>query len=158
MTDPTPESAPEHPFTRALRTWEAWSSADTWTRIVAHAREQREALDGLGDLDELTRGPDPLAALRGNREVIEFMTGWQWQAMRAAREQGYGWYAIGQALGLDAEQARRAYLAAIERQELAANALAGLGPLPRHDPRLRDLADDAEPTDGPDPATPHDDA
>jgi hypothetical protein len=59
MTDPTPESASEHPFTRALRTWEAWSSADIWARIVAHAREQRQALDGLGDLDELTRGSGP---------------------------------------------------------------------------------------------------
>jgi hypothetical protein len=162
MTDPTPESAPEHPFTRALRTWEAWSSADTWTRIVAHAREQHEVLEGLGDLEGLTRGPDPLAALRANREVVEFMSGWQWQAMRAAREQGHGWYAIGQALGLDAQRARRAYLAAIQRQELAAHALASLGSLLRYNPRWRDLANDDGRDEGRaddrDPATPHGDA
>jgi hypothetical protein len=130
----------EHPFTRALRTWEAWSSADTWTRVVADARERDQDLDGLGDLEELTNGPDPLQALRANREVVELMTGWRWQAMRAAREQGYGWREIGRALGTAPEQARSAYLAAIERQELVARSMP-LGPL-RYDPRWRELADD----------------
>jgi hypothetical protein len=139
---PTPKPAPEHPFTRALRTWEAWSSADIWTRAVSHAHGQSRDLTALGDLEELTRGPDPLEALRANREVVELMTGWQWQAMRAAREQGHGWYEIGQAAGLEPEQARRAYLAAMERQEFAAGAMRDLGPLLRYDPRWRELADD----------------
>jgi hypothetical protein len=146
MTEqPVPEPTPEHPFTSALRTWEAWSSADTWTRVLADARQHDRDLDGLGDLEELTSGPHPLEALRANREVIEIMTGWQWQAMRAAREQGHGWHEIGRALGLEPEQARRAYLAAIDRQELAARAMSDLGHLLRYDPRWRELADDNDP-------------
>jgi hypothetical protein len=134
-TEPAAEPTPEHPFTQALRTWEAWSSADTWTRVVADAHMHGQALDGLGDLEELTSGPDPLDALRANREVVEFTSGWQWQAMRAAREQGCSWHDIGRALDLDAEQARGAYLAAVERQELAAPALSDLGSLLQYDPR-----------------------
>ncbi len=136
-----PEGTTEHPFIRALRTWEAWSTADVWSRVVAHAREEGRDLSELGNLDELTRGPDPLTALRANRAVVELMTGWQWQAMRTARTQGYGWGEIGQALGLDAEQARQGYLAAVDRQALAAHAMPGLGPLLRYDPSWRDLAD-----------------
>jgi hypothetical protein len=139
---PSAGPAAEHPFTCALRTWEAWSSADTWTRVVTHAREQGRDLDGLGDLEELTSGPDPLEALRATREVVETMTGWQWQAMRAAREQGYGWHEIGQALGLDAEEARGTYLAAVDRQELASHVTSKFGHLLRYDPRWRALADD----------------
>jgi hypothetical protein len=130
----------EHPFTRALRTWEAWSSADTWTRVVADARKRGQDLDGLGELEELTNGPDPLQALRANREVVELMIGWRWQAMRAAREQGYGLREIGRALGIAPEQARSAYLAAIERQELVARSMPP--GLLRYDPRWRELADD----------------
>ncbi len=135
---------PEHPFTAALRTWEAWSSADTWTRVVANAKQHGQDLTALGDLEELTSSPDPLEALRANRKVVELMTGWQWQAMRAARDQGYGWDEIGQALGLEPEQARGAYLAAIERQELVAPAMSDLGPLLRYDPHWRELAGDSE--------------
>jgi hypothetical protein len=139
VPEPTP---PEHPFTRALRTWEAWSSADTWMRVVADAKEHSQDLTALGDLDELTSGPDPLTALRANREVVEIMTAWQWQAMRAAREQGHSWREIGRALGLVAEQARHAYLASTERRELIADRMSDLGPLLRYDPRWRELADD----------------
>jgi hypothetical protein len=135
-------SVPEHPFNRAWRTWEAWSSADTWTRVVVDARGKDRDLSALGDLEELTSGPDPLTALRANREVIETMTRWQWEAMRAARERGCGWHEIGQALGLDAEEARGAYLAAVDEIELAAGAMTDLGPLLRYDPRWRALADD----------------
>jgi hypothetical protein len=141
---PAAEPAPEHPFTRALRTWEAWSSANTWQWVVADARRRGRDLGALGNLDELTTGPEPLEALRANREVIELMTLWQWQAMRAAREQGHDWHEIGKALALDSEEARRAYLAAVQRQELAAQAMPELGRLLRYDPRWRDLADDSD--------------
>jgi hypothetical protein len=95
--DAHPDSgqASEHPFIRALATWEAWSSADTWNRVVAHARQEGRDLSELGNLEELTRGPDPLEALRANRAVVELMTGWQWQAIRAARRQGCGWVRSG---------------------------------------------------------------
>ena len=81
-THSTADPIAEHPFTRAWRTWEAWSSADTWTRVVAEARRHHRDLSGLGDLEELTSGPDPLEALQANREVVETLTGWQWHAMR----------------------------------------------------------------------------
>jgi hypothetical protein len=110
--------------------------------MVADARQRGQDLNSLGDLAELTRGPEPLEALRANREVVELMTGWQWQAVRAAREQSRSWHEIGQALGLDAEEARRGYLAAIERQELAARRMSDLGPLLRYDPHWRELACD----------------
>ena len=132
----------EHPFAAALRTWEAWSSADTWTRVVANAHQHGQDLSALGDLEELTGSPDPLTALRANREVVEIMTAWQWQAMRAAREQGRSWREIGQALGVEAEQARHAYVASTERRELIAQRMSDLGPLLRYDPRWRELADD----------------
>jgi hypothetical protein len=140
---PTQE-LPKHPFTRALETWEAWSMANTMRSALATAREQgdHETLARFERYPEWTQGPGPLEALAANREVVQLMTGWQWQAMRAARQQGYGWQGIGEALGVDAEQARQAYLAAIERQELAADAMSDLGPLLRFDPRWRELADD----------------
>jgi hypothetical protein len=135
-------SVPEQPFNRAWRTWETWSSADTWTRVVADARRKGRDLSALGDLEELTSGPDPLTALRANCEVVQTMTRWQWEAMRAAREQGYGWHEIGQVLGLDAEGARGAYLTAVDEHELAADRMSDLGPQLRYDPRWRALADD----------------
>jgi hypothetical protein len=131
--------APTHPLTKALETWEAWSQADTWRRVVTDARQHGRDLSGLGDLAELTSGPDPLAALRANREVVETMTAWQYSAMRAAREHQRGWHEIGDALGLEAEQARRAYLERTERHQLAGKALPGLL---RYDPHWRELADD----------------
>jgi hypothetical protein len=143
VTAEHPDAAPlaEHPVDRALRTWEAWSSADVWRRIKADARKHGQDLSGL-DLERLTSGPDPLEALRANREVVQTMTGWQWQAMRAAREQQHGWDEIGGALGLDPEQVKRAYLERVERQRLAAERTSDLGPLLRYDPRWRELADD----------------
>jgi hypothetical protein len=62
--------------------------------------------------------------------------------MRAAREQGCRWNEIGEALGLDAEEAKATYIAAVERQELAAHVTSELGHLLRYDPRWRALADD----------------
>ena len=139
---PSLDPVAEHPFTRALRTWEAWSSADTWQQVVTNARQQGRDLGTLGDLEELTSGPDPLEALRANRAVVETMTGWQWHAMRAAREQGCGWHEIGQALGREPEQTRRDYLTAVEQRQLAARAMPELGRLLHHETRWRDVADD----------------
>jgi len=78
--DPTPDPVAEHPFTRALRTWEARPSADTWQQVVTDARQQSR-----------------------------------------------GWHEIGQALGVDPEQARHAYLAAVEQRQLRRTCHAGAG-------------------------------
>jgi hypothetical protein len=140
---PTPpaQPLPEHPFGRALHTWEAWSSADTWRRVVTEARQHDQDLSGLGDLEELTSGPDPLEALRANREVVETMAGWQWLAVRAAREYGHGWHDIADALGvIHPEQARDAYLETLERQQQLADRMPP--GLLRFDPRWRELAND----------------
>ena len=147
------EEPPKHRFTQALETWEAWSAADTWQRVIADPRQHGRDLSGLGDLEKLASGPDPLEALRANRELVDTLTGWQWQAMRAARQQGRGWHEIAAALGLEtdrtdlpaalacgADVARRAYLGAIQRQQRASNHLPP--GLLRYDPRWRELADD----------------
>ena len=139
---PVPQPAPDHPFTRALKTWEAWSSADTWTRTIADARAHGRSLTGIGEPEELTRGPHPLEALAANREVVELLIRWQWQAMRAAREQGCSWREIGHALGVGGAEARSTYVTAVERQALAARFMPELGPLLRYDPRWRELADE----------------
>jgi dihydrofolate reductase len=66
---------------------------------------------------EWTKGPGPLQALAANREVVDQLVGWRWAAMREAREQGHGWAEIGTALGVDAAQARQAYLERIQQQQ-----------------------------------------
>jgi hypothetical protein len=159
---PDPESHPgqqrqevsKHPFNRALETWDAWSMADTMRRALQRAREQgdHETVATFERYPEWTQGPGPLEALRANRELVETLTGWQWQAMRAARQQGRGWHEIAAALGLEADRtdlpaalacgadvARRAYLGAIQRQQRISDRLPP--GLLRYDPRWRELAE-----------------
>jgi hypothetical protein len=139
-----PEELPKHPFTRALQTWEAWSMANTMRTAREKAREQgdHEALARFERYPEWTQGPGPLEALRANREVVDLMTGWQWQAIRDAREQGHGWREIGAALEVDGDQAKRDYLETVDQQRLAREHDPELARLLRYDPRWRELADD----------------
>jgi hypothetical protein len=140
---PTQE-LPKHPFTRALETWEAWSMANTMRSALATAREQgdHETLARFERYPEWTQGPGPLEALRANREVVDLMTGWQWQAMRDARERGHGWREIGAALQVDGDQAKRDYLKTVDQQRRAGERDPDLARLLRYDPGWRELADD----------------
>jgi hypothetical protein len=79
--------------------------------------------------------------LAANREVVEQLVGWRWGAMREAREQGYGWAAIGAALGLDAEQASQFYLERVQRQRLVHETHPDLRHLLGYDPRWAELAE-----------------
>lgn len=106
-------------LTRLLETWQSWSYRDLLIRTISKA-------DAAGDTDradQLRRGlalePDaaPLDALAANHELTRLLRGWQWHAIRAAREAGAGWEQIGIALGTTAEQARADYLDPIERAE-----------------------------------------
>lgn len=141
---PAPEEPPpKHPFTQALETWEAWSMANTMRLALETAREQgdQDALASFEQHPEWTQGPGTLEALRANREVVQTMTGWQWQAVRDAREQGHGWRAIGAALQVDADQAKRDYLARVDRQRWVSERDPDLARLLRYDPRWRELAE-----------------
>ncbi len=148
------QELPKHPFTAALEIWNAWSMADTMRRALGRAREHgdRETVARFERYPEWTQGPGPLEALAANRELVQTLTGWQWQAMRAAREQDRGWHEIAGALGLEADRtdlpaalacgvdvARRAYLGAVERQQRVSDRLPP--GLLRFDPRWRELAE-----------------
>jgi hypothetical protein len=133
-----------HPFSQARQTWDAWSDASMWQRVLQQARANGEEADlrrRLPQLDELTQGPGPLGALRANHQLVELLQGWQWLAVRAAREQGHGWHDIGQALDLDADQAKRAYLERVERKRSVAAANPDIAHLIGFEPRLVELAE-----------------
>jgi hypothetical protein len=150
--DPTPRTdrtdqdhqLPKHPFTAAWETWQAWSMANTMRQAHKVAREQGdlETLASFARYPQWTQGPGPLEALAANRQVVDFLLGWRWQAMREAREQGHGWGEIGTALQVDGDQAKRGYLETVDRQRLAGEHDPDLARLLRYDPRWRELADD----------------
>jgi hypothetical protein len=138
------EPLPRHPFTTALETWEAWSMANTMRTALVKAREQgdRKSLASFEEHPEWTQGPDPIAALAANREVVRFLSAWQLGAVREAREQGHGWREIGAALEVDPEQAKRDYLERVEQHRQVASRDNEIARLIDYDPRWRELADD----------------
>jgi hypothetical protein len=138
---------PKHPFNQALETWNAWSDANLWQHILNTARANGEEPDlrrRLPDLDQLASGPGPLEALRANQQLVGFLRGWRWNAIRAARDQGHGWHQIGHALDLDADQARSFYLERLDQQRAVAARDPQVGRLIGYHP---DLARLAEPND-----------
>jgi hypothetical protein len=135
-------SHPAHPFTRAWETWQAWSTADVWrqARQRATQRGHRQTVEFIDGRPELLEGPDPLAALAANREVVQTLRGWRWQAMRHAREQDHSWAEIATAAGLDdATQARAVYARALQGQQRLAETHPELG---HYDPVWAELLDD----------------
>jgi hypothetical protein len=134
-------SHPEHPFTRAWEAWQAWSAADTWRQVLQRARQQgnTETVALLEQRPELLEGPDPLQALWANREVTEALVGWRWHAMRHARQQGHSWQEIATAVGLEVEQARQFYAAAVAGQRELAERDPQVG---RYDPAWAELLAD----------------
>jgi hypothetical protein len=129
---------PKHPFTQALETWDAWSMAHTMRLALQKARQQgdQDTLAQFERYPEWTDGPGPLEALRANHEAVETLTGWRWQAMREAREQGHGWGEIARTLRQSADQARVFYLDKVEGQRRLAQELPELG----YDPGWLELA------------------
>jgi hypothetical protein len=138
------ERLPKHPFTQALETWEAWSMADTMRTALEKAREQgdQDALASFAEHPEWTQGPDPIAALGANREVVRFMSAWQFGAVRQAREQGHGWREIAAALEVDTKQAKHDYLERVERQRQVASRDPEIARLIDYDPCWVELAHD----------------
>jgi hypothetical protein len=138
-------NVPKHPFNQAMETWDAWSDANMWQHILDKARangEEAELRRRLPDLDELTRGPGPLEALAANRELVDRLTGWRWNAVRQAREQSRGWHEIGDALGVKPKEARSAYLDRLDQQRSVAAHNPDVGRLIGYDPAQAELADD----------------
>jgi hypothetical protein len=133
-----------HPFTAALETWEAWSMADTMRQALQQARQvgDHKTLADFQRYPQWTQGPGPLEALAANRELVDLLTGWRWGAMRQAREQGRGWHEIGQALDVEADKARSAFLERLDRQRTVAARDPEVGRLIGYDPALARLGDD----------------
>jgi len=60
---------------------------------------------------------DPLDVLRDAAELVRLLSGWQWQAVHAARTGEASWEQIAAATGVTVEQARADYAVALDRQE-----------------------------------------
>ena len=132
---------PRHPFTIAWETWQAWSDAEVMRTARHRATERGASLAAFDQHPEWTSGPGPLQALAANREVVDHLVGWRWGAMRAAREQGHSWAEIGAVVGVDAEQARQAYLERVQRQRLVHETHPDLRHLLGYDPHWAELAE-----------------
>ena len=55
--------------------------------------------------------------LRANERIVSLLTGWRYQAMRQAREEGHSWSEIGAALNMSKQAAWESYKLSIESQE-----------------------------------------
>ena len=86
-----------------LDTWQQWNAHNVMTHIPGQAAAQ----PAVSALD----------ALRDNRELVELLTGWQWQAVHAARRDGASWAQIAATTQSTIEQARAEYAAVLDRQE-----------------------------------------
>ena len=111
-------TTPTHPFEQARQTWDAWSLADTMRTLLGQARADgdRATLALYDQHPQWTDGPGPLEALAANRELVDHLVGWRWLAVRRARQDSHPWAAVGHALGVTAEQARRDFLDRLEHQ------------------------------------------
>ncbi|MEL7978361.1 hypothetical protein AAG589_21020 [Isoptericola sp. F-RaC21] len=103
-----PPDVPEY-----LATWGAYAKRTTWDGILAKDPENavaRQALDELPDVG-------PLDALAANAAAVNLLVGRRWYVIRAAREAGETWEAIGTALGISKQGAQDYYRRKIEQQE-----------------------------------------
>jgi hypothetical protein len=152
------QELPRHPFWKAWETWDAWSMADTMRQALqrAHQQADRDTLATFARYPKWTQGPSALEALAANRELVDDLTGWRWQPMREAREQGQSWQAIGRTLRLSPDQARMFYLDKVDAQRRLAQEIPSLG----YDPGWLELAEPNEAdraTDRPAPQPPRQD-
>ena len=100
-----------------LARWNAWGDRQLWRKTLANpdAKPEHRAIAGqqLAGLESAT-GLDALAA---NAELVKLFKGWQWLAIKSAREDGATWEQVGQVLGTSKQGALNAYTRAIEHQE-----------------------------------------
>ncbi|MDN5855822.1 MAG: hypothetical protein L0K86_23875, partial [Actinomycetia bacterium] len=117
----TEDGRGERSLQQLMAVWQAWSGRDVIERAARRA-------EGAGDpaqarrLRALDDGPavSAVEALAAQHEVSSLLAGWEWQTIRAARDEGATWADIGRAVAADPAAARTAYLTAIDRQEQAA--------------------------------------
>ena len=106
-------------FRPALALWDAWGSRDQWQHIKAKAEARGD--DQGAAVAERAAAEFPavsaLDGLRANVRAVKLLTGWQWQAVQAAREDGASWDEIGDALGITRQSAWTKFKTAIEDQE-----------------------------------------
>ena len=97
--------------------WHAWGDRELWRRVLADPdsgpRSKAMAERKLTGLESAT-GLDALAA---DVALVRQMKGWQWLAIKSAREDGATWDQIGAVLGTSKQGAQMAYRRAIEAQE-----------------------------------------
>ena len=100
-----------------LERWHAWGDRNLWRKVLANPDSKPDsralAEKRLPELESAT-GLDALAA---NVRLVELMKGWQWLAIKSAREDGATWEQVGQVLGTSKQGAQLAYRRAIETQE-----------------------------------------
>jgi hypothetical protein len=100
-----------------LARWDAWGDRELWRKVLANPDAKPEhkpiAERRLAELESAT-GLDALAA---NVELVRLLKGWQWQAIKSAREDGATWEQVGEVLGTSKQGALNAYSRAIEHQE-----------------------------------------
>ena len=108
------------PSLRALLdVWDQATGRDSWRSIERRAIEQGNA-DGAAVAHRALaehQGASALDGLRANERIVSLLTGWRWQAMRQAREEGHSWSEIGGALNMSKQAAWESYQLSIENQE-----------------------------------------
>ncbi len=109
----------ERSLPELLDTWGQWNLTSTLADATAGRQPAGDPGHAAVLASWLDRQPrvDPLDALAANHRLARLLTGWQWQAIHAARTQGAGWEQIGAALDTGGEQARAGYQASIEDAE-----------------------------------------
>ena len=102
-----------------LATWQAWSTTNSLTLAIARAQNTGDTGAAEALVRRLAGQPetDALSALAANHELVSLLAGWQWHAIREAREHGATWAQIATVLGTTAEDARAHYLDTIGRAE-----------------------------------------
>ena len=102
-----------------LDVWDQATGRDSWRSIERRAVERGNA-DGAAVARRALAEHQCVSALdglRANERMVSLLTGWRWQAMRQAREEGHSWSEIGGALNMSKQAAWESYQLSIESQE-----------------------------------------
>lgn len=114
----TEEIDNEVSLSRLLEIYHAHAAQQLTRQTIESLRGTKPALTKRL-MDEL-RSAEPVStlnALRAGHRLATLLTGWRWQLMRDAREQGKTWTEIGLALDMTKQGAYDWYRKAIEQQE-----------------------------------------